>query len=166
MAVIVPRRRFLIGAVALMATTRLRAHEFHVGICDISYNPRTKSTEIVHTYPMHDIDAAFWFRHNRQPDLTKPDDEKLLRAYIESAFVIETSSKAKLALQWVGVQQDADTLTIYQELPKTALPTAGFITNTILFDYVPTQVNNVNIRRDGKTKTLQFDRRQRRLAIS
>ncbi len=145
--------------------TALNAHEFHVGICDISFNARTKSTEIVHTYPMHDIDAAFWFMHKRQPDFSKAADEKLLRDYIESSFVIETAAKAKIAASWVGVQQDADTLTIYQELPKTPFPAKGTLTNTILFDYVPAQVNNVNIRRDGKTKTLSFDRKRPRLAF-
>jgi hypothetical protein len=159
------RRQFLLAAAALLAASSVCAHEFHVGICDISYNPRTKNTEIVHTYPMHDIDAAFWFMHNRQPDLAKSADEKLLRDYIESAFVIEIANKTKLRPKWIGVQQDADTLTIFQELPAQRFPAKGTLQNTILRDYVPTQVNNVTIRADGNTKTLQFDRKHPRLAI-
>ncbi len=165
MAVPLPRRQFLLAVAALMAAGAVRAHEFHVGICDISFNARTKSTEIIHTYPLHDIEAAFWFMHNRQPDFSKPTEEKLLRDYVESAFVIEMANKVKLRPQWIGIQQDADTLTIFQELPKQRFPAKGTLQNTILFNYVPTQVNNVNIRVDGKTKTLAFDRKHPRLAI-
>jgi hypothetical protein len=44
-------------ALLLCVSTAASAHRFHFGMTDISYNERTRSTEIVHTYTAHDIDA-------------------------------------------------------------------------------------------------------------
>ena len=150
--------RFFI-ALTLLANVTIFAHDFHVGICDISYNERSGNTEIVHSYPMHGVEAALWFMYGRQMDLSKPADEALLRGYIEKNFSINPTGKSALPIKWVGMSQDADTLTIYQELPKFRLPKRAEIRNSVLMEYFPTQVNNVNVRRGAKTETLVFDRK-------
>jgi uncharacterized protein (DUF2267 family) len=55
--------------------TAAQAHRFHMGITDISYNERTGSTEIVHTYMAHDLEALLTESVRRQFDLASRTDE-------------------------------------------------------------------------------------------
>ena len=62
------------------------AHRFHAGITDISYNERSGSTEVVHTYMAHDVEALLTALYQRQFDLSDPDDQAVLRKYVEKQF--------------------------------------------------------------------------------
>ncbi len=158
----ISRRQFLLTVSSLIAFSGAQAHDFHVSICDIKFNPRSGNTEIVHSYPTHDIESAFWLMYGRQMDTALAADEALLRTYFDKNFVIETAKKSRLKIRWVGVSSDADTLTVYQELPGLRLATASTLQNTVLMEHFPTQINNVNVRTDGATgttKTLMFDRK-------
>ncbi|WP_377701758.1 DUF6702 family protein [Pseudoduganella sp. UC29_71] len=120
------------------------AHNYHMGITDISYNANTGSTEIVHTYTAHDVEALLANLYQRQFDLGQPEDQAVLRRYIEHQFTISAGGK-RLPLQWVGVQADAANITIYQELPQTALPPGAVLRHVVLSDFIPGQLNTVNI---------------------
>lgn len=120
------------------------AHNYHMGITDISYNANTGSTEIVHTYTAHDVEALLANLYQRQFDLGLAEDQAVLRRYIEKQFSI-TAGGRRLALQWVGVQADAANVTVYQELPKTALPPGAVLRHMVLSDFIPGQLNTVNL---------------------
>jgi hypothetical protein len=120
------------------------AHNYHMGITDISYNANTGSTEIVHTYTAHDVEALLANLYQRQFDLGQPEDQAVLRRYIEQQFAISVGGK-RLPLQWVGAQADAANITIYQELPQTALPPGAVLRHMVLSDFIPGQLNTVNI---------------------
>jgi len=126
------------------AQTPATAHNYHMGITDISYNANTGSTEIVHTYTAHDVEALLANLYQRQFDLGQPEDQAVLRRYIEKQFSI-TAGGRRLALQWVGVQADAASVTVYQELPKAALPPGAVLRHMVLSDFIPGQLNTVNI---------------------
>ena len=72
----------LLLALLLCASAAASAHRFHFGMTDISYNERTRSTEIVHTYTAHDIEALLLNLYGRQFDLSEPDDQAVLRQYM------------------------------------------------------------------------------------
>jgi hypothetical protein len=134
------------------------AHDFHAALCDIQFNPRSGNTEIVQSYPLHDIEAAFWLMNGRPLDTGKPADEAALRAYFDQHFVIEKADRSRQAIRWVGMAVDADSFTVYQELLKTRLPAASRLRNTLLQEHFPDYVSNVNLRLDGKVRTLLFNR--------
>ncbi|KQV86721.1 hypothetical protein ASD15_29285 [Massilia sp. Root351] len=120
------------------------AHNYHMGITDISYNANTGSTEIVHTYTAHDVEALLANLYQRQFDLGQPEDQAVLRRYIERQFSITAGGK-RLPLQWIGVQADAANVTIYQELPQTVLPPGAVLRHLVLSDFIPGQLNTVNV---------------------
>jgi hypothetical protein len=103
--------------VLALAGAAAPAHRFHAGITDISYNERTGSTEIVHTYMAHDVEALLTNLYQRQFDLSEPDDQAVLRKYVEKQFWLAPKDK-RLRLNWVGVTADADSVVIYQEASK------------------------------------------------
>jgi hypothetical protein len=129
----------------LAGSPAAHAHNYHMGITDISYNANTGSTEVVHTYTAHDVEALLANLYQRQFDLGQPDDQAVLRRYIEKQFYILGPDGRRLPLQWVGVQADADNITVYQELPKAALPAGAVLHDAVLADFIPSQLNTVNV---------------------
>jgi hypothetical protein len=151
------RLRIVAATVLALAGTASHAHNFHMGIADISYNERTGSTEIVHTYTAHDLATLLTNLYGRQFDLGRADSEAPLRRYVEKQFTIADRHGKRLPLQWVGVKVDADSVVIFQELPGTKLAKGSRIHNALLVDFLPSQKNTVNLQTDGTTKTLLFD---------
>jgi len=138
------RSLFSVLAAALFAfSAAAEAHDYHVGLTDISFNPRTGSTEIVHTYTGHDIDALLMNLYQRNFDLGLEQDQEVLRKYIEKQFSI-TLGGQKLTLQWVGVEAKADSIVIYQEAEKTPMPHGATLRDAVLSDFLPAHVNTVN----------------------
>jgi len=149
--------RFVVTAMLASASIASSAHNFHMGIADISYNERTGSTEIVHTYTAHDLATLLTNLYGRQFDLGRADSEAPLRRYVEKQFSIADKDGKRLPLQWVGVKVDADSVVIFQEIPNVKLPQGSRIHNALLIDFLPSQKNTVNLQTDGATKTLLFD---------
>jgi hypothetical protein len=133
------------------------AHLFHVGITDISFNARTGNTEIVHTYMAHDVEALLANLYGRQFDLADPEDQDVLRKYVEGRFWIVGQDKARLNLRWVGMTADAERVTVFQEIEQTPLWKAGAIHDNVLVDFLPGQVNTVNLNEGNAVRTLTFD---------
>jgi len=155
--VILRRLRVVIAAMLAFTSIASSAHNFHMGIADISYNERTGSTEIVHSYTAHDLATLLTNLYGRQFDLGRADSEAPLRRYVEKQFYLEDANHQRLPLQWVGYKVDADTVLIFQEIPHAKLEKGSRIHNGLLIDFLPSQKNTVNVQTNGPVQTLLFD---------
>ena len=147
----------LLLAAALCAAAPGWAHRFHAGIADIAFNQKTGSVEIVQTYMAHDVEALLVTLAGRQVDLSKPEEEALLRKYIEQRFYVLDKEKKPLAAKWVGMAVNVETVVIYRELEATPLASIAQVHDEVLMDLMPRQANTVNITRDGAVVSLAFD---------
>jgi hypothetical protein len=145
-------------ALLLCVSTAASAHRFHFGMTDISYNERTRSTEIVHTYTAHDIDALLLNLYQRQFDLSDPEDQDVLRQYVERQFWLAAPDGKRLPPKWIGMTVDANSVVIYQEIENTPLARAATIRQGVLIDFLPEQVNTVNLGAGGTVRSLTFTR--------
>ncbi|MDR7049531.1 hypothetical protein J2X54_001986 [Duganella sp. 3397] len=145
------------AAVLAFSSAAASAHNYHMGIADISYNERTGSTEIVHTYTAHDVATLLTRQAGRVVDLGQPGSEALLRKYAEQQFTVSGRKGERLPLTWIGMKADADSVVIFQEIARTRLAAGSRIHNAVLTDLIPTQKNTVNVQVDGPVKTLVFD---------
>ncbi len=148
----------LLAAALLLCSALASAHRFHAGITDISFNARTGSTEVVHTYMAHDVESLLANLYGRQVDLNDADDQALLRKYVEGRFWMLGQDQARLPLRWVGVTADAERVQVFQELEQTPLWKAAAIHDDVLVDFLPEQVNTVNLNEGNAVRTLTFDR--------
>jgi hypothetical protein len=148
--------RATVAAALLSVAATSFAHLFHAGITDISFNAHTGSTEVVHTYMAHDVEALLTNMYQRDFDLTQPDDQDVLRKYVEKQFWLQAKDKSRLPLRWVGMTIDAQSVVIYQELEKTPLAKTAAIHDEVMIDFLPDQVNTVNVNEGGKVKTFTF----------
>ena len=152
------RSRILAAVLACAGAVSAQAHNFHVGLTEISFNPNTGNTEVVHTYTAHDVEALLMNLYQRQFDLGLPEDQALFRRYLEKQFRISANGKP-VALQWVGLQANADTITAFQEIEKATLPAGARLHHGVLSDFLPAQVNNVTVGGAGRaTTSLVFNR--------
>lgn len=150
----------LLAAALLLCSATACAHRFHAGITDIAFNVRTGNTEIVHTYMAHDVEALLANLYGRALDLADADDQQVLRTYVEERFRVLGPDRARLPLRWVGIRADAEKVTVFQEIEQTPLSKAGAIHDSVLIDFIPEQVNTVNLSEDNAVRTLTFDRHQ------
>lgn len=155
------RRAFhaLCAALLVGASATASAHRFHFGMTDISYNERTGSIEIVHTFTTHDIDPLMLNLYQRQVDLGDPQDQALLREYVERQFWLAAKDGKRMPIQWIGMTVDANSVVIYQEIENTPLARVATIRQGILIDVLPEQVNTVNLNAGGAVRSLTFTRK-------
>jgi len=146
----------LLAAALLCVSAAADAHRFHMGITELAYNPRTKSTEIVHTYMAHDIEALLMTKYQRQFDLGDPKDQEVLRKYVDERFVLKGRDNARLQVEWIGMTADSQSVVIYQELKNAPLSKTAAIRHSILVDLLPDQVNTVNLNDGGAVRSLTF----------
>ncbi len=148
-------------AALVLGTGAAQAHNYHMGMADIGFNAATGRTEIVHTYTAHDIEALLANLYGRQFDLGLEEDQDVLRRYVERQFAITAAGKP-LALQWVGIKASADTVTIFQQF-DAALPSGAMLRDAVLTDFMPRQINTVNIGANAgrAATTLTFTATQR-----
>jgi hypothetical protein len=145
----------LAGACAL-APAPLLAHNFHAAITDISYNERTGSLEVVHTYMAHDVEALLTNLYQRQFDLSDPDDQAVFRKYVEKQFWLADKDKRRLSLNWVGMTADAQSVMVFQEVLQTPAAKVEVIHDAVLTDFMPDQLNTVNLTVAGSLRTFGF----------
>lgn len=149
-------------AALIFFSAAAHGHRFHAGITDISMNPRTGNTEIVHSYMSHDVEALLENLYQRQFDLSDEDDIAVFRLYLEKQFQLKNTQGENLKVQWVGLNIDPDNVTVFQEIVKTNLQEINSIKQTTLTDFLADQVNTININHSTATRsrTLQFNRQQ------
>ena len=92
--------RRLLALLCAAVCVSAAAHRFHAGITDISYNERTGSTEVVHTYMAHDVEALLTALYQRQFDLSDPDDQAVLRTYLDKQFWLAAKDGRRIPLAW------------------------------------------------------------------
>jgi hypothetical protein len=64
---------------------------------------------------------------------------------------------ARIALNWVGVTVDTDSVMVYQEAPQTPIDKVEAIHDAVLIDFLPDQVNTVNFKVGGSLRTFAFN---------
>jgi hypothetical protein len=141
------------------------AHRFHAGITDISYNERTGSTEVVHTYMAHDVEALLAALYQRRFDLSDPIDQAVLRKYVEKRFWLADGDGRRLPLDWVGVTVDTDSVVVFQEAVRTPVVKVETIHDAVLSDFLTDQQNTVNLTANGSLRTFGFTSSRNELTV-
>jgi hypothetical protein len=80
----------------------------------------------------------------------------VLRKYVEKQFWLQAGDKRRLPLRWIGMTIDAQNVMIYQEAEKTPLSQTAVVHDEVMTDFLPDQVNTVNLNDAGATRTFTF----------
>lgn len=158
-------------ATALMMLSAVAfGHRFHAGITDVTVNPRSGNTEIVHTLMAHDVEALLENLYQRQFDLSDPEDVEIFKKYFEKHFYVLPPQQEKLKITWLGLRVDPNSVFIYQEIENMKINADHVIHQSVLTDFLADQVNTLNFS-DGNNKAIQTltfhrNKREQNLAAS
>lgn len=134
------------------------AHQKKEAITEILFNTRSGNLEVMHRYLMHDAEHAVRVLLNPDADIiASTATQEAFARYATERFALLGDDGDTLKLQFVGQEVDGVFLWVYQEMPLPAeLHTLGVVDNA-LRDIWPEQNNLVNITRDGKIQSLNFN---------
>ena len=145
------------------------AHEQAIGLTEISLiapddgracAENACRLEVAHRLSIHDAESTLMSVLGARADLTGDDAAQAkFESYVSERFVITDSASGEpVSLTLIGGEVERGYYWVYQEaILETALTGLG-ITQGVLMDAIPQQINRVNIRHDGAVNTLVFSR--------
>jgi hypothetical protein len=133
------------------------AHRYFFSITDLALNRQSQSIEVIHQITAHDIDNAIADEKQIHFSVAHPDYENIIRHYMEEHFQLYYQDQA-LLLNWVGLEVNKGNIFIYQEAAFKHSLQGLKITNSLLTERYPKQVNTVNFHDQTIKGSLTFKR--------
>lgn len=135
-------------------------HPLHLSVVDVHHNTQNRSLEITQRIFADDLeDALRQFTGGKVDVLNPPDPEqlkKIIGDYTLKNFSLYLNDKAA-RLNYLGYEQEEDAIWVYFEVSKVADFRSIEVTNTVLFEMFDDQTNLINIKKDGKIRSLKLD---------
>lgn len=136
-----------------------RIHPFYVSVIQIQENMKERILEITCKIFTDDFEKDLRKDFNTHVDLLNPADkpamEKLVNDYISAHLQISVDGKPSL-LQYIGYEQDEEAVECYFQVSDIMVNKTVAVSDNILFDYKPEQVNIVHVTVKGIRKSIQL----------
>jgi len=145
------------GAICAALPLRAWAHRQKKAMSHIEWNARTKMLEITHDLHAHDAEQVLArLGLIDTPDITSLRARANLALYVQKNFKIAALDGQNLTLTIIGAETDATYAHVYMETAMLKPPSGLLITNTILQEVFPTQINQVNMALGDNVKSVIF----------
>ena len=149
----------LLAALFVFASCIL--HDFYVSITEIRYNAVSEKFEISMRIFPDDLDRALMERSGIHTllatELEHRKADSLLMLYILEDFSLEVNGE-DLELNYLGKESESNALWCYLESSRIADPHKMTVSNLILTEYFPEQVNIIQVYHGKWNKGLMLDR--------
>jgi hypothetical protein len=151
------RGHLLLLALVCLTPIATTAHQVQVALTTVTFSARTGSVEVIHRYYTHDTEHAMSILAGRQADIMLDEAvQQLFGRYVGKHFQLLDQDGKELPLALVGVELEGDIIWVYQETSLPGHLTELSVTNPVLLDLLPAQVNTVNVECGGELSTLEF----------
>lgn len=136
------------------------SHPFFVSMTDIKHNVTEQSVEVSVRIFTDDLETIIKKNCACKIDLMKPVDKAqadiLISAYIKNHLTISADGKP-LTLGYVGYELQDGSIWSYFEVKNITSVKQMNITNSLLHDYKDQQVNMIQVKANGNSKTVKLD---------
>lgn len=152
--------RFGVMACVLLwpAAQTLHAHQQKAAITRVLFNSNSGNLEVMHRFYVHDAEHAVRQLVDPNADLiASAAAREQFAQYVTGRFSLLGTEGNTLPLGYVGQEVDGIFLWVYQEMPMPEAMTGLSVVNNVLREIWPEQSNLVNIEREGKLQTLNFN---------
>ncbi|KFC22208.1 hypothetical protein IO89_09675 [Epilithonimonas lactis] len=133
-----------------------RVHPYHVGSVEFNYNSKSKTFEITGRFFMDDLENALNKKYGRSVHFLNPkyksDINKELEKYA-SEYIRLKSDNQFIKLNYVGYEEDHESVNIYLESETLAVPKKVEAAVSFLYNLFDDQMNIIHIVIDGKRKS-------------
>lgn len=137
------------------------AHEYHVSVTQMQYNPAQKTFEVSIRMFTDDLEKALTGASGQRVIVKDGDkNDALLERYIKNAFVLTDASRKPAAIHYIGKEQEEDATWVYLEIPSSGNLTGSKLQNSTLMEVFDDQVNMTNIKVASDKKTYLFKKSQ------
>ncbi|WP_164100417.1 DUF6702 family protein [Candidatus Laterigemmans baculatus] len=148
-------------------------HPFHVSVAEAQWNADHSRLKIALRLHPRDLDAALSEATGRRIVLEKESAEstkKLLSDYLAGTIYLSDSPAAaagdaaeqrvqrRARFHWVGVEDEVRYVWVYFELERPAAEAPVWLTNRVIFETEPTQINTLQLLRTDPPVALRTTR--------
>ena len=139
--------RLLSLIVVLLASGAAWAvHPYHETLAEIEYNPETLSLEIAVRFDPISLEHALSVSARKRVTCEQEDFESLLEHYVRGRFAAKAAGGDQAELVWIGVEHEDRDTWAYFELVFAAPPDSVVLSNLLLVEINPYQINTVLYR--------------------
>ncbi len=154
-AMINTRLAVLVGA--MLVVTPAAAHRGHSSLSVVEIDAETGSVTVEHRMAAHDVESALVdIAPAAQPNLDDPEAMAALVAYTSRAFTVWEPSGEPVMLTFAEVELAGDYVRLRYTGQIAANTKRVFVDSNLLETSYSDQENQVNIRREGVTRTALF----------
>ncbi len=135
-----------------------QAHRYHTSVTRLEYNAEERLVEITVQTFADDIEAALGKRNGGTVRLdSTAKTNALLLDYFRNVVELRNGD-TELELEWIGMELKGHSVWFYLQARMPDVPSRMTLSNRLLFDLFPDQVNIVNVFKDRKREGLVFKR--------
>ena len=147
-------------AVTILVAAFADAHRMPGSLSTIKTNAETGIIEIIHRLHIHDAELGMVvLTGERDLTLDQLAGRARLALYVEEQFsiapVVDGEIGSRLPLELIGAELDGEFVLVYQQYDGI-LPTDIAISDNILSDVFPGQINHVNVATGDEIRSLTF----------
>lgn len=149
---------FALTAGALLSPLPAAAHRGHSALSVVEFDSRTGGVTVSHRFQTHDTEPSLAvIAPDAQSSLDDPDAVKALTDYVGAHFRVAVKGQVVvLALKDMTLGADEVRMVYAGQVPASDVTGQIDVMAAMFADVYDDQVNQVNVRRVGVTRTLVF----------
>ena len=149
-----------------MATMLLSdLHPLHVSICEIEYDPSSKSLEIIQRIFLDDLESEIRLDLGLpELDITVPDNgstlDDMAEAYLFKRLKFEINGK-EASYNYLGHEIEGEAILCYIEIEKVKKLKSIKVHSDILLDFFDDQINIIHVEVEDRIRSMKLTPRNR-----
>lgn len=148
--------------VTILMAASASAHQLQAAISSVTFITRNNTVEVIHRFYSHDAEHALSSLAGHHVDILQDvEAQRVFGRYVSEHFQLSGEDETELPLSLVGVELEGDFIWVYQETPIPKQLNELTISDSVLLDVMPGQVNTVNVECAGELDTLVFSEKLR-----
>lgn len=153
------RRHISLGLIALCAASAIPAyaHSEKASVTDISWSHDDGYLYVTHKFHLHQTEVSLFkagITHSAKFESLRARAE--LALYVEKNFTLQYRNEDPLILEILGAEIEGRDVYVYQQAKLNSAPDGLIVTSNLLRDIIPGQINHVDVKLDGATRSLAF----------
>lgn len=135
-------------------------HPFFVSVTEVTQNTAARSLEVSCKFFADDFEETLQNAYKTQLDITaekeRPAFDKLIPDYINRHLQLAANGRP-VKLSYVGYEKEKESVYCYFEVIDQAAVKSLTVTNSLLHDFKPEQINIMHVTIGGKRQSSKLD---------
>lgn len=153
------RRHMGCGLIALCAVPALPAHAHRekATVSEIAWSEKDGYLYATHKFHLHQTEVSLFeagITHSAKFESLRARAE--LALYVQERFTLESLEGSPLPLEVLGAEIEGRDVWVYQQTKLPTSPEGLIVTCNLLRDIIKDQINHVDVKLGGKTRSLAF----------